>query len=187
MTDSQAPPPRAKDRILDVAYRLFYQDGIRATGIDRIIAESGVAKMSFYRNFKSKADLVAAYLNVRHDWWMAWFTDRVERALPRYENPFCAIADALEDWFTAPDFRGCAFINGVAENGQSGGEELRIAQQHKAGLKRYLLTLAEKAGRPSPDQTAEAALIIIEGTIIRAQMQQSATALPACRLLLSTL
>src|SRR6218665_2250806 len=63
----------ARDRILVTAHQLFYRDGIRATGIDRIIAESGVAKLTFYRHFPSKDDLVLAFLDYRHDRWLAWF------------------------------------------------------------------------------------------------------------------
>ncbi|MGT2433728.1 TetR/AcrR family transcriptional regulator [Cupriavidus basilensis] len=108
--------PSARERILDTAARLFYQDGLRATGIDKIIAESGVAKMSLYRHFASKNELISAFLDRRHDNWMAWFEQDVEArfaATPGLE----VIADALADWFTDGEFRGCAFINAVAEAG----------------------------------------------------------------------
>ena len=76
MSESQNTP--ARERILQTALKLFYENGIRATGIDRIIAESGVAKMSFYRYFPSKTDLVAEYLRNLNDLWMEWFTTAVE-------------------------------------------------------------------------------------------------------------
>lgn len=106
--------PSARERILDTAARLFYQDGLRATGIDKIIAESGVAKMSLYRHFASKNELIAAFLDRRHASWMRWFEQDVEArfaASPGLE----VIALALADWFSDEDFRGCAFINAVAE------------------------------------------------------------------------
>jgi len=82
MTEDATPfTPSARDRILETAQRLFYRHGIRAVGVDRIIAESGVAKMSFYRHFPSKRDLVIAFLERRHRFWMDWFTRRVGELL----------------------------------------------------------------------------------------------------------
>src|SRR6185436_2086359 len=71
--------PSPYDRILQAAHDLFYRDGIRATGIDRVIAESGVAKLTFYRQFASKDDLILAFLDYRHERWMAWFTAALAR------------------------------------------------------------------------------------------------------------
>lgn len=179
--------PSARHRILEVACRLFYQDGVRATGIDRIIAESGVAKMSFYRNFASKADLVVAYLMARHDGWMARFTRSVEQGLAQDGAGLEVIADALEQWFRQSDFRGCAFINMVAESGVTDGEEVRIARRHKADLKDYLGAVAERLGLSDPDAAAEAALIVIEGAIVRRQMQGGDGVVAASRTLLAAI
>lgn len=186
LADAVRPAP-ARQRILDVACRLFYQDGVRATGIDRIIAESGVAKMSFYRNFPSKADLVAAYLTARHDRWMAWFTGAVDQRIAEGDIGLEAIADVLGRWFRQPDFRGCAFINTVAESGMAEGEDVRIARRHKAALKDYIIGLAERLALPAPGAAAEAALLIIEGAIVREQMQGGEAALAACRSLLKAI
>lgn len=158
----------ARDRILATALRLFYRDGIRATGIDRIIAESGVAKMSFYRHFPSKADLVRAFLAVRHEQWMGWFTAAVERRFAK--EGLAAIAGALAEWFAEEDFRGCAFINTVAESGL----EFPLAVEHKRALEAYLRSLAERLALPSPARAAAKAMIVIEGSIMRAQMGETA-------------
>jgi AcrR family transcriptional regulator len=154
----------ARDRILTTALRLFYRDGIRATGIDKIIAESGVAKMSFYRHYPSKADLVRAFLAARHERWMGWFTGAVERRVDR--EGFAAIAGALTEWFGEEDFRGCAFINTVAES----GAEFPAAIEHKQDLEAYICDLAERLVLPSPPSAAAKAMILIEGLIVRAQM-----------------
>ena len=154
----------ARDRILATALRLFYRDGIRATGVDRIIAESGVAKMSFYRHFPSKADLVRAFLAARHDYWMGWFTAAVEHRFE--ERGLAAIADALSDWCAEEDFRGCAFINTVAET----GGEFPAAIDHKRELEAYVRSLAERLALPSPAVVAAKAMILIEGMTFRAQM-----------------
>ncbi len=154
----------AKDRILTTALRLFYRDGIRATGIDKIIAESGVAKMSFYRHFPSKNDLIRAFLEARHEIWMGQFRAAVERRFA--EEGFAAIARALSEWFGEPDFRGCAFINTVAET----GSEFPQTVQHKCELELYVTELAKRLSLPAPAQVAAKAMIVMEGAIVRAQM-----------------
>jgi AcrR family transcriptional regulator len=158
----------ARDRILATALRLFYRDGIRATGVDRIIAESGVAKMSFYRHFPSKADLVRAFLTARHERWMGWFTAAVELRFDR--DGLAAIAGALAEWFAEEEFRGCAFINTVVES----GTEFPLALDHKRELEAYVRGLAERLSLPSPLLVAAKAMVLIEGTIVRAQMGQTA-------------
>lgn len=157
----------ARDRILTTALRLFYRDGIRATGIDKIIAESGVAKMSFYRHFPSKADLVRAFLAARHERWMGWFIAAVERRFAA--QGLVAIAGALGEWFAEQDFRGCAFINTVAES----GAEFPAAVEHKRELEAYIIGLAERLSLPSPAIVAAKAMILIEGMIVRAQMGET--------------
>ena len=157
----------ARDRILSTALRLFYSDGIRATGIDKIIAESGVAKMSFYRHFPSKNDLVRAFLEARHQIWMAKFQAAVERRFAA--EGFAALAGALTEWFAEDDFRGCAFINTVAE----AGAEFPQAVEHKRELEAYVRGLAERLSLPSPARIAAMAMIVIEGAIVRAQMGET--------------
>lgn len=178
---SQKP---ARERILETASRLFYQEGLRATGVDRIIAESGVAKMSFYRHFPSKTGLIAAFLNARHEYWMAWFTGEVDARI-NAGGDLEVIADVLEDWFQQPDFRGCAFINTVAEAGSASSEEKDIAVRHKTDLAHYVKTLAQRLALPEPAKVAEDVMIIIEGTIVRRQMCSDENIMGACRRLLS--
>jgi AcrR family transcriptional regulator len=178
-TDRSTP---ARERILDTASRLFYRDGLRATGIDRIIAESGVAKMSFYRHFPSKADLVRQFLDRRHEQWMAMITTDIEAHFA--EQGLGAIATALENWFRQPDFRGCAFINSVAEAGCGDSPERQQSIAHKRALAAYVATLAGRLGLPQPEAIAAMAMIVIEGSIVRAQMGEGARVIPPARRLL---
>ena len=177
--------PSARDRILDVAKRLFYRDGFRATGIDRIIAESGVAKMTLYRHFPSKSDLIAAFLDWRHDYWMDWFTASVEaRLADRAELD--VVADALGEWFAQDDFRGCAFINSVTETGATDDpRHLRQAVAHKQGLEAYLAGVAARLGLEAPDDVAQEAMLCIEGMIVRAQFGRDGRIVDAGRRLLA--
>jgi len=175
--------PSARDRILDTAARLFYRDGYRATGIDRIIAESGVAKMSLYRHFASKNDLIFEYLQRRHDFWMDWFESSVRRRLAARPN-LDVMADTLGEWFEGEDFRGCAFINMVAESGGGAGDDPRLLEQavsHKASLQDFVRVIAKELGLDQPEAVAEEAIICIEGMIVRAQTTHDAAVVRAGR------
>lgn len=160
----------ARDRILETAARLFYQHGFRATGIDKIIAESGVAKMSLYRHFSSKNELIAAFLDRRHEFWMRWFVEAVEARFAQ-RTELSVLAEALGEWFAQEDFRGCAFINVVAEAGSTGDPgHLQQAISHKHSLEQYIAELASRIGLQSPATVAADAMICIEGMIVRYQM-----------------
>lgn len=169
------PVPSARDRILETAARLFYRDGFRATGIDRIIAESGVAKMSLYRHFASKDELIAAFLDWRHDFWMRWFVEAVEARFGERAG-LSVIAEALGEWFAQEDYRGCSFINVVAEAGSMGNPgHLQQAVSHKQGLETYIAELASRLGLQSPATVAADAMLCVEGMIVRYQMTHDAT------------
>jgi AcrR family transcriptional regulator len=105
----------ARDRLLDVAGELFYREGIRAVGIDTIIARAGVAKASLYNHFKSKDELIAAWLERKDAEFSAWFVAAVERRASEPRERLLAVFDALHEWFRTSDFRGCAFLNSCAE------------------------------------------------------------------------
>jgi len=156
-----ALPPR--ERILRTAHDLFYRDGIRATGIDRVIAESGVAKVTFYRQFPSKDDLVLAYLDFRHERWMAWFTD----ALARHGGHVGAIAPALAEWFRSDDYRGCAFLNSVGELAPVLPAVLDAARRHKQEMTAAVARLMPPAAGRA--RLARALALAIDGAIVQAQ------------------
>jgi AcrR family transcriptional regulator len=183
-----AKPPNvsARERILEAARRLFYEQGIRATGVDRIIAESGVAKMSFYRNFPSKKDLVLAFLERRHAFWMDWFTGRV-RALGGGRPGLAVMADALGEWFAEPAFRGCAFINTVAETTDYAAEEAQVAQSHKEDLCAFVETLVPLEAQGEARRIARLAVLIIDGAIVRAQMTRDPAVAEEAKALLALL
>ena len=162
---SPAAPPR--ERILHTAHDLFYRDGIRATGIDRVIAESGVAKVTFYRQFASKDDLILAFLDYRHERWMAWFV----AALARHGGTPAAIAPALAEWFSGADYRGCAFLNSVGELAASLPAVLDVTRRHKQDMTAAITRLMKPA--PGRARTARALALAIDGAIVQAQFQES--------------
>ncbi|MBV8659296.1 MAG: TetR/AcrR family transcriptional regulator [Burkholderiales bacterium] len=176
----------ARERILSTASELFYREGYRATGIDRIIAESGVAKMSFYRHFPSKADLILAYLEHRHAEWMDWFTAALKaQIVATGEIRLALVADVLGSWLEDADFRGCAFINAVAETGLSADGAMReAAVRHKESLVAYFATLL---GHESDTWVARAVVLIVDGLIVRYQTTKNRQEIDAARQLLQAL
>lgn len=174
----------ARERILLTAHELFYADGIRATGIDRVIAASGVTKVTFYRHFPSKDDLVRAFLDHRHGLWMAWFVDALGRrgAQERIGNgqaqqALLVLADAMAEWFADPAFRGCAFINSVVEVGSSVAGASDIARAHKHEMVEVIAgLLPERLAGPQRTAIAQAAALGIDGAVVKAQMGGAAQA-----------
>ena len=162
-----AGAPSARQRILLTAHDLFYRDGVRATGIDRIIAESGVAKLTFYRHFPAKNELILAFLEYRHELWMSWFVDALGRHGASEGAGFTPLLKTIEEWLYNPLFRGCAFINAVAELGGTQPEVLRISQRHKQEMQEVisgLLTGSHAAAKGA------AAALAVDGAIVCAQM-----------------
>jgi AcrR family transcriptional regulator len=182
MPGMETTAPSARERILATAHDLFYRDGIRATGVDRLIAESGVAKLTFYRHFASKDDLVRAFLGHRHERWMAWFVDALGRHGAGQGTGLQPLLDALEEWFRDPAFRGCAFINSVVEVGASLQGAADMARRHKQEMEQVIAELLP----PGPQRMARAQAIgvALDGAIVRAQMRDVEGALAALRGLL---
>ena len=157
----------ARDRILLTAHDLFYAKGIRATGVDLLIKESGVTKVTFYRQFPSKNKLIIEFLEYRHAKWMTWFTESMIKHGDNKE----ALINTLQEWFQSTGFRGCAFINTVGELGGTLPEVIDISKRHKHALN----VLIEKMLPPSEHrmQDALAISLAIDGAIIRVQLDQS--------------
>ncbi|MDR6424549.1 AcrR family transcriptional regulator [Variovorax paradoxus] len=169
----------ARERILLTAHELFYADGIRATGIDRVIAASGVTKVTFYRHFPSKDDLVRAFLDHRHARWMAWFVDALGRRGAHERagdaGALLLLADVMAEWFADPAFRGCAFINAVAEVGGSVEGAAERAREHKREMVEIIAGLLP-AALPARMALAQAAALGVDGAIVKAQMGGAAPA-----------
>ncbi|MFN4327645.1 MAG: TetR/AcrR family transcriptional regulator [Limnobacter sp.] len=164
------PEQSARERILHTAHDLFYGEGVRATGIDRIIEQAGVTKVTFYRHFPSKNDLIAAYLDYRHEHWMAWFCDALARTPGRAKFPLAPVVAAMKAWFNSPGYRGCAFINSVVELDGIGPWVAEVSQRHKGDMVNAIAALL-----PNNEQgkaVAQAAAMAVDGAIIRVQMEK---------------
>ncbi|PSN10866.1 TetR family transcriptional regulator [filamentous cyanobacterium CCT1] len=171
MTRPSASRPCARDRIMAAASELFYKEGVHSVGIDRIIAESGVAKMSLYNHFKSKDALIAAWLDEQHHSWREWFQGAIARhAAASGESPLLAIFDALREWIEQPNFRGCAFINSAVELVDAEHPGYQLTLVHQQAVADYILTLVQEANLPNPQDLAHQLLILMQGTTVVAMM-----------------
>lgn len=168
-------------RIVETADRLFYEAGIRAVGIDRIIAQAGVAKMSLYKHFPSKDDLILAVLEHREQTVLAFFEERMSQHRRRIKDPLRVFFAALRDWVETPSFRGCAFINASVELADPAHPGFAFARGHKERFGRMLRELARQAAGRAGAAAAPAIHLLVEGAIVTAVMQGRPDAVEVAR------
>ena len=158
----EARPGAPRQRILDTAFRLFYAHGIRAVGIDRIIAESEVAKATFYKHFPAKDDLVIAYLDKVDGVWGQQLRAAAEAAGPDPAEQLVGLFDALATACRREGYRGCAFINAAAES-RPGTVVHERTLAHKLAVRAWVRDLAQRAGATDPDALARALTLLLDG------------------------
>ena len=166
----------ARQRLVETAERLFYAEGVQAVGIDRIIAEAGVAKMTLYNHFSSKDDLILGVLQCREQKFNARFQAWVDKHCKNGKTRLQAFFAALKDWFDSEDFRGCMFINTRAELADSDHQACKFAAEHKTRFHGELKeAIRESVGDAAADQLAPSLALLVEGAIVSAVMSQSST------------
>ena len=153
----------ARDKVFDVAADLFYRHGVRAVGVETIVKEAGVAKISLYRSFASKDDLVVAYLEERGAaFWRQWDKDFAFYASdPRAQ--LRAIMTYLAERTTQEGYLGCPFINYCAEFREADHPGRRVAAAVKREMRQRFLAIAEALGAPRPQLLADGLLLLVEG------------------------
>ena len=172
----------ARERILETAAELFYREGMRAVGIDTIIARTGVAKMSLYRNFASKDELICAYLEDTEATFWVWWDGIVARHPGDPRAQLKALFAALGKWTTHPKFRGCPFINTGVEFRDTDHPGLAVAARHARAMRDRLRDLAAEAGARDPDALAEQLVLMMQGAYAGARLlgpDVAARAIPA--------
>ncbi|WP_129667728.1 TetR/AcrR family transcriptional regulator [Phytoactinopolyspora endophytica] len=162
-------PTNARQRLLDAAKKLFYAEGIQAVGLERLLADSGVGRASFYRHFASKDDLVVTMLSNYDQTYRTWLT---ERTTALGGTPLAAF-DALIEHAKTSDFRGCAFINAIAEVAEPDSQIRAMANQHKEAVADYLRTLLVEAGYPDDMNLARQLLLLMDGAAVTELYERS--------------
>jgi AcrR family transcriptional regulator len=159
----------ARERIVGTAYDLFSTYGIQAVGIDRIVAEAGVAKTTLYHHFRSKDDLVMAVLGLRGDLWTrGWLVPAVERHGGTSGERLLAIFDALDEWFRREDYEGCLFARCLLETTKPESPVAAAAAAGLAEVRTYLSSLAAESGARDPDGLARQLQMLMLGAIVAA-------------------
>jgi AcrR family transcriptional regulator len=174
MSKTPSKPSDARQRIVMMAERLFYAEGVRAVGIDRIIAEAKVAKMTLYKHFASKDDLILAVLQS----WVQTSDEMFEQLMSTHINEgmdkLQAFFLALKNWFDSPGFRGCMFINfsvELADAQHAGSAAAALSKKRFHQMVKNIIV--ESAGNKVAESSAAAICLLIEGAIISAVMQVS--------------
>jgi AcrR family transcriptional regulator len=165
--------PSPRERMLAEACVLFYTRGIRAVGVDLLIARAGVAKASLYRHFPSKQALVVAYVERRQEAWLTWLRGDVDgRSDGR--GGLLAVFDGLANLFVDPDFRGDALVNAIAELGVDTPGLAEVAARHRTALLDYIASLARAARLDRVRDVAEQWVHLIGGAMVAAQQSRDA-------------
>jgi AcrR family transcriptional regulator len=170
-----ASQSEARQRVINTALDPFYRQGYLATGINQVIAESGVSKNTFYYYFPSKDDLCVAYLRERHKIWMGWLLDHLD-AKPTPYKKLTGLFDFLDAWLHKCDFRGCAFLNIATEVPDVNHRIRKEVIHHKDELRKLfhrLLADLKKSGKKysgiDVSQMSDFLYVLFEGTISSCQ------------------
>ncbi len=183
MAKTTAKRPSARERLLAASNELFYRDGVHSTGIDAVIERAGVAKGSLYYIFGGKDELVAAYLRGRLESWR----QRVEARQAGIDDPdekILAVFDAIVDYVSLPEFRGCPFVNAAAEAPAGESQQLAIKEYRDWGRQSFL-ELAADTGVADSEALADALIVLYDGALASTTLTAAMTAKRIARLTLA--
>ena len=171
-------PAEVRERILATASELFYRQGVHAVGVDLVVAEAGVAKTSLYRHFRTKDDLIAAFLAREDaDFWGHW-----DRVAQKHKTDPSAELDAHFDWIGErvgrPNYRGCPQINVAAEFPDPDHPARKVALAHKRELRRRLKDIAVRLRAKRGDELAGQLSVLVNGAFVSSQMISAGEAAP---------
>ena len=158
-----------RERVENAAYDLFSRHGVRFVGVDTVISEANVAKMTLYRNFHSKDELILAFLRRREEIWTnGWVRAETRRRAGTPIDQLLAVFELFDEWFRRPDFEGCAFITTMVEYSDRSNVVRKASVEHLAEIRAMLRQLATEAGLAGPDDFARQWHLLMEGSIISA-------------------
>jgi AcrR family transcriptional regulator len=167
----------ARDRVLRAATRLFHREGLRAVGVDRIAAEADVGKMTLYRHFATKDELIVATLEGADGPARAALATVMQRAGDDPRARLLAPFAMLEPWFTGPGFHGCPFMSASLELHDAGHPAVAVATRHKAATRDAFADAARAAGLEAgaAESLADQLAVLFDGAIDQAQMRDPAS------------
>jgi AcrR family transcriptional regulator len=164
-------PTHSRDRLIETAIDLCYHHGFNAVGLDRIIAEVGITKTTFYKHFESKDELLVEAIKKRDVWEsQAWKNEVRQRAGDDLRSQLLALFDVLDVWFNNPAFNGCLFINAAAEFPNPHDPVHQAAAEYKKKMRNDIRDMAAGIGANNPESFADLYVTIFEGTLILRQV-----------------
>ena len=165
--------PATRARILEAASELFYAQGIRATSADRIIERAEITKVTFYRHFRTKGDLVVAYLQDQASAERAWM--RAARSDGDPLSSLKALATGIGTASCSPGFRGCPFINAAAEYADGADPVRRAVDEHRAWTKSEFASIAAEAGVADVESAARQLMLLRDGAMVNGYLGEAAS------------
>jgi len=165
-----------KDELISKALVVFYENGFHATGMDRLVVETGISKTSMYKHFKTKNDLIEAVLALRDANFRSWLVGEIEDRAPDPIGRLCVLFDVLGEWFETEEFKGCMFIRAASEFQDCNHTARKQSSKHKALVHDYVASLASEAGFSDSEMIARQIMLLKEGAIIAAYVMNSPTA-----------
>ena len=163
---------RKREHVLDTAKRMFCAAGFHAVTIDAIIEEAGVARMTVYKNFGSKEDLIVAALRREDTVFRQWLSSAVEGLSSKPSDRILGLYSALQQRFASKGYYGCAFIRASIEFPDPRHRVHQAAREHKEMIRSYLRGLAAEAGARNPGSLAEQLYLLFEGAITASQLHR---------------
>jgi AcrR family transcriptional regulator len=160
----------SKKKLLQAACRLFCKEGIHATGIARIIEESGVSRRALYMHYGSKENLLKAVFEAEANMWFRWFDDDLAALKCPPRERILALFDLMRNWFDSEHFYGCVFINAVAEHDKGNSWVQEIANAHREKINAKLRAMIADSGERNPTMVTEKLSLLIDGTIVTAMV-----------------
>ena len=158
-----------RERVSRAAYELFSREGVRTVGVDAVVERAGTAKMTLYRNFPSKDDLILDFLRRREQLWTReWLEVESQRRGDTPQEQLLAIFDVFTEWFNEPDFEGCSFLTTMIEVNDQDHPVHQAAVMHLANIRSYIQSLAAAAGISDTDAFARKWHILMKGAIMAA-------------------
>ncbi|WP_189934153.1 TetR/AcrR family transcriptional regulator [Streptomyces sulfonofaciens] len=169
------PPSAARERLLTTASRLFYTEGIRAVGVDRVMAEAEVARGTFYRHFEGKDDLVRSYLEAK-DMGIRTQVAAATRATGGGAALLHGIAHSIGEDVCGPGFRGCPFINAAAEYPQREHPVHQAVLAHRAWFHQVVEDAFRSVGHSEPEQSAATMVALRDGAMVAGYLNDAGAA-----------
>lgn len=166
-----------REKILNTATTLFQTQGINSTGVDTIVAVAGTTKMTMYKYFHSKEDLILEVLTQGHQDFQTWLNDKLNTNTKKPSEKLQKLFGFIEEWVTSPEFIGMGFIKASAEFPNEANPVHQLSSEQSRQFRQYIASLASEAGIKDADGLALQLSLLFEGAVQAEQMQRGSGAI----------